>query len=268
MQDSKEIKEIVKEKYGEIAKKTLSGCGCSCGCADDASITGYTILHNEYSNLNGYFAEADLKLGCGIPTEHANIKEGNIVVDLGSGAGNDVFVVHALIGEQGKVIGVDMTEAMIEKANLNKQKLGFTNVEFRLGEIENLPVDSNTIDVVVSNCVLNLVPDKVKAFSEIYRILKPGGHFCISDIVLRGELPAGIKKSAEMYAGCVAGALQKEEYLKIIEDSGFKNVQIKTLVNSPLPEDILKDYLSTAEIEEYHKSGIGIYSITVYADKI
>ncbi|MFH1195799.1 MAG: arsenite methyltransferase [bacterium] len=268
MQTSNELKEIVKDKYGEIAKESQTGCGCSCGCSDDGKITGYTILQDEYSNLDGYVKEADLKLGCGIPTEHAEIKEGDIVVDLGSGAGNDVFVARAIVGDKGTVIGIDMTEEMIVKANHNNQKLGFTNVEFKLGDIENMPVENNTADVVISNCVLNLVPDKAKAFSEIFRILKPGGHFCISDIVLKGELPAGLRKSAEMYAGCVTGAIQQEEYLKIIEEAGFKNIQVKASVDSPLPEEILKEYLSNAEINKYRQSGAGIFSITVSASKL
>ena len=161
-----------------------------------------------------------------------------------------------------------MTEAMIEKANRNKSKLGFENVEFKLGDIESMPLENSMADVVVSNCVLNLVPDKVKAFTEIYRIIKPGGHFCVSDIVLKGELPEKLKKSAEMYAGCVAGAIQQEEYLRIIEKTGFKNIEIKASVNSPLPDDILKSYLTDSEIQDYKQSGAGIFSITVSADKI
>lgn len=267
MQNPIEIKEIVKQKYGEIAKESLKSCGCSCGCTDSNEITGYTIMRDEYTNLDGYFAEADLKLGCGIPTEHAGIKAGNTVVDLGSGAGNDAFVARAIVGETGKVIGIDMTEAMIEKANRNKTKLGFENIEFKLGDIENIPVENSIADVVISNCVLNLVPDKRKAFSEIQRVLKPGGHFCVSDIVLKGDLPGKLKKSAEMYAGCVAGAIQQEDYLKIIEETGFKNIEIKASVNTPLPDDILKGYLINSEIQDYKQSGTGIFSITVSAYK-
>lgn len=265
MQNPEELKAIVKEKYGEIAAKSQSGCGC--GCGSKSKIVNYTIVKEEYIDIDGYVAEADLGLGCGLPTEFANIHKGDVVVDLGSGAGNDAFVARAIVGDQGKVIGVDMTEAMIDKANRNNRKLGFSNVEFRFGEIENMPVESNSADVVISNCVLNLVPDKEKAFSEIYRILKPGGHFCVSDIVLNGELPAGLKKSAEMYAGCVAGAVQQEEYLRIIENTGFTNIQVRAIVDCPLPEDALKEYLSEQEQIEFKQKNNGIFSITVYAEK-
>jgi ubiquinone/menaquinone biosynthesis C-methylase UbiE len=266
MQDSNELKEIVKEKYGEIAKKSQTGCGCGCGTKNN-KVVDYTIMKDEYTNLDGYVAEADLGLGCGLPTEYANIKEGDTVVDLGSGAGNDVFVARAIVGGNGKVIGIDMTEEMIAKANLNRDKLGFTNVEFKLGDIEDMPVENDTADVVVSNCVLNLVPDKKKAFAEIYRILKHGGHFSVSDIVIKGELPERIKKSAEMYAGCVAGAVQQDEYLSIINLSGFKNVVIQKTKQITVPENIMKTILSDDELKSYRQSGAGIFSITVSAYK-
>jgi ubiquinone/menaquinone biosynthesis C-methylase UbiE len=224
-------------------------------------------MEDEYTNLDGYVADADLGLGCGLPTEFAGIKKGDVVVDLGSGAGNDVFVARAITGDEGKVIGIDMTQEMIDKANRNKEKLGFKNVEFYLGEIEDMPLPNETADVVVSNCVLNLVPSKQKAFAEIFRILKKDGHFCVSDIVIKGELPANLKKSAEMYAGCVAGALQQDEYLKIISETGFKNVEIKKTKVITLPDEILKNYLSEAELKSYQNSGIGIFSITVTAGK-
>lgn len=217
--------------------------------------------------MEGYMAEADLNLSCGIPTEFAKIKIGDTVVDLGSGAGNDVFVARQITGESGKVIGIDMTPEMIKRANLNKAELGFENIEFKLGDIENLPLEDDMSNVVVSNCVLNLVPDKAKAFSEIYRILKPGGHFCVSDIVLEGEIPSSLKKSAEMYAGCVSGALQKDEYLNIINQAGFSDVEIKNSREIILPQDILKSYLDDDQFEKYNKSGLGIYSMTVVAAK-
>ncbi|MFA6597300.1 MAG: arsenite methyltransferase [Ignavibacteriaceae bacterium] len=268
MQNEKEIKEIVKEKYGEIAKQSTSCCGpTSCCGTTDNKIVGYTIMQDEYDQLEGYVADADLGLGCGLPTEFAAIKKGDVVVDLGSGAGNDVFVARAITGEEGKVIGIDMTKEMINKANANNAKLGYTNVEFRLGEIESMPLDDSLADVVVSNCVLNLVPVKQKAFAEIYRILKPGGHFCVSDIVIKGELPENLKASAEMYAGCVAGAIQQDDYLKIIEQTGFKNIEVKKTKVIDLPDDILKEYLSEAELTGYRHSGVGIFSITVTADK-
>lgn len=266
MQNEKEIKEIVKEKYGQIAAQSNTGCGCGCGSKDN-KIVGYTVMQDEYDNIQGYVAEADLGLGCGLPTEFAGIKEGDVVVDLGSGAGNDVFVARALTGEKGRVIGIDMTEEMIRKAHLNNLKLGFDNVDFKLGDIENIPLDNAITDVVVSNCVLNLVPDKVKAFSEIFRILKPGGHFCVSDIVLKGELHSGLKKSAEMYAGCVAGAIQQDEYTGIISKTGFEKIEIKKTKTIELPDEILSEYLSADELSEYRKSGTGIFSITVTAYK-
>lgn len=270
MKTNNEIKQIVKEKYGEIAKSTsISGCcdTSSCCGSSDNSIVGYTVMKDEYDHLNGYVAEADLGLGCGLPTEYAAIKKGDTVVDLGSGAGNDVFVARAIVGDKGKVIGIDMTEEMIEKANRNNGKLGYSNVEFKLGDIENIPVGDSVADVVVSNCVLNLVPDKQKAFAEIHRILKPGGHFCVSDIVIKGELPANLKKSAEMYAGCVAGAIEQDEYLSIIKNAGFMNIEINKTKVIDLPDEVLKDYLSNSEIEVYRKSESRIISITVSANK-
>lgn len=265
MRSEEHIKQVVKEKYGEIAVKSSEKK--SCDCCGTSKVVDNSMFQDNYDNLDGYVAEADLGLGCGLPTEFADINKGDTVVDLGSGAGNDVFVARAITGEDGKVIGIDMTEEMIRKANENKAKLGFDNVEFKYGEIEEIPLDSNSADVVVSNCVLNLVPDKNKAFKEIYRILKPGAHFCVSDIVLKGQLNDALKKSAEMYAGCVAGALQQEEYLKAIEDAGFKNVEIKKNKTIELPDDVLKCYLSDSEINEFRENKVGIISITVVGCK-
>lgn len=268
MQNEQEIKEVVKEKYGQIANQSSSCCGpTSCCGTSTGKIVDYSIMKDEYAGLDGYVKEADLNLGCGLPTQYAGIKKGDTVVDLGSGAGNDVFVARAIVGEDGKVIGIDMTEEMIAKANRNNAKLGYKNVEFRLGEIENMPLDNSVADVVVSNCVLNLVPNKQKAFAEIHRILKATGHFCVSDIVIKGQLPVNLKKSAEMYAGCVAGAVQQDEYLQIISEAGFINVQVKKTKVIELPDNILKNYLTESEIEIYKKSGLGIFSITVTADK-
>ncbi len=265
METSNELKKVVKEKYAEIAVAvTNSGCGCGC---KSSKIVDYTIMKDDYSNLSGYVADADLGLGCGLPTEFAGIKNGDTVVDLGAGAGNDVFVARAIVGDEGKVIGLDMTEEMIEKANKNKMKLGYENVEFKYGDIEEIPLDENIADVVVSNCVLNLVPNKRKAFSEIYRILKPGAHFCVSDIVILGELHPELKKSAEMYAGCVSGAVQQNEYLQIISESGFVNVEIKKTKMIELPDDLLKKYLSDEGIKNYKANLKGIFSITVIGEK-
>ena len=267
MPTNNEIKQVVKEKYGEIAESNSSCCGPTSCCGTKNKIIDYSIMQDDYTGLDGYVPDADLGLGCGLPTEFAGIKKGDTVVDLGAGAGNDVFVARALTGDEGKVIGIDMTEEMISKANINKDKLGYKNVDFRLGEIENMPIDNDTADVIVSNCVLNLVPDKVKAFAEMYRVTKPGGHFCVSDIVLKGELPAQLKKSAEMYAGCVAGAVQQDEYLKIIERAGFKDVEIKKTKVIELPDNILDDYLSPEAMKVYKESKIGIFSITVVGYK-
>jgi arsenite methyltransferase len=261
------LKNIVKEKYGEIATQaerqgSSTCCGSDCGCSSD-----FDVMTPEYTNVAGYVKEADLGLGCSIPTEVANIKQGNTVLDLGSGAGNDCFVARSIVGPSGSVIGVDMTERMIEKANANNAKLGFANVEFRLGDIESMPVDTDTADVVISNCVLNLVPDKVKAFSEIYRVLKPGGHFAISDIVLQGVLPQKLQEDAVMYAGCVSGALQKDEYLAIVQSAGFRHVTVAKERATPLPDEVYAKYLSPDEIREFKKRGAGIFSITVVGEK-
>jgi arsenite methyltransferase len=268
MSSDLELKELVKEKYGEIALQSkeqneTSCCGSTCGC----NTVDFSIMAEDYTNLPGYVADADLALGCGIPTEFAQIKPGDTVVDLGSGAGNDCFVARSLVGETGRVIGIDMTVPMIEKANKNLKVLGLTNVEFRLGDIENVPVDKNTADVVVSNCVMNLVPDKQKAFAETFRILKPNGHFSISDIVLVGELPEGLRRDAALYAGCVSGATQKEEYLNIIRGAGFVNVTIQKERLITLPDDLLGHYLTVEQLKEFNERKIGIFSINVYADK-
>ena len=264
---SEQLKEIVKEKYGQIAEQSKNMNETSCCGATGCSTIDYTVMSDDYSNLKGYVAEADLGLGCGLPTEFALIKEGDTVIDLGSGAGNDCFIARSITGETGKVIGVDFTEKMIQKARENANKLNYKNVEFRQGDIENMPVAANVADVVVSNCVLNLVPDKKQAFLETFRVLKKGGHFSVSDIVLVGELPEGLKKSAEMYAGCVAGAIQKEEYLLNIKEAGFANVTVQKEKRINLPDVILKDYLTTNEIKDFHSGPSGIFSVTVYAEK-
>lgn len=267
MKSSETIKESVKQKYSEIALQDNATNASSCCGAGGCSTEVYNIMTDDYNILEGYNPDADLSLGCGLPTQFAKIKKGDTVIDLGSGAGNDCFVARHETGETGKVIGVDFTPAMVFKARENALKLGFNNVEFHIGDIENLPVADTTADVIVSNCVLNLVPDKTKAVSEIYRVLKFGGHFSISDIVLVGKLPENILNAAEMYAGCVSGALQKEEYLKIIMTAGFKNIEIQKEKVINLPDDILANYLSENEIEKFRQSGTGIYSITVFAEK-
>ena len=268
MNSKEEIKEMVKQKYAEIALQNQDTNASSCCGSGGCSTEVYNIMTDDYDHLEGYNPDADLKLGCGLPTEFAKIKKGDYVVDLGSGAGNDCFVARAETGESGKVVGIDFTPEMIEKARNNADKLGFNNVEFRLGDIENIPLMSNVADVVVSNCVMNLVPNKPKAFAEVQRILKPTGHFSISDIVLVGDLPEKIKNAAEMYAGCVASAIQMEDYLKIIENSGFKNITLQKKKPIIVPDDILKNYLNEEEIQQYKDSTTRIYSITVYAEKV
>lgn len=267
MENSEKLKEIVKQKYSEIAlqdKETNLSCCCgSGGCSTEV----YNIMSDDYSNLEGYEPGADLGLGCGLPTQFARIKKGDTVIDLGSGAGNDCFIARAETGEDGKVIGIDFTPAMIDKARINAQKLGYYNVEFRQGDIEKMPLTSSVADVIVSNCVLNLVPGKDNVFKEIFRVLKPGGHFSISDVVLVGELPDRLRKDAEMYAGCVSGAIQRQSYLDLITANGFINVSIQKEKSIHVPDDILSNYLSEKELIEFKGGNTGIFSITVYAEK-
>jgi len=262
-----EIKEMVRQKYSEIALQDKDLNQSSCCGASGCSTEVYNIMTDDYSNLIGYEKDADLGLGCGLPTAFAQIKEGDVVVDLGSGAGNDCFVARAETGANGKVIGIDFTEAMIQRARQNAEKLGFHNVEFRQGDIEHMPVADNMVDVVVSNCVLNLVPNKKQVFSEIYRVLKPGGHFSISDIVLFGQLPEKVLASAEMYAGCVSGAIQKQSYIDHIQELQFENIQIQKQKPILIPDDILNQYLDENQLAQYHAGNYGIESITVFASK-
>lgn len=267
MKTDEQLKELVKQKYGEIALQDKETNAASCCGAGGCSTDVYNIMNEDYTKLEGYNADADLGLGCGLPTQFAKIKKGDVVIDLGSGAGNDAFIARSETGETGKVIGIDFTPAMIDKARINAEKLSFHNVEFRQGDIENMPVTANVADVIVSNCVLNLVPNKAGVFKDIYRVLKPGGHFSISDVVLLGDLPENLKSAAEMYAGCVSGAIQKDEYLKLIDTTGFKNLVLQKEKVITIPDDILKDYLNETEIAAFKSSGTGIYSITVYAEK-
>jgi arsenite methyltransferase len=260
MQTDNELKEIVRQKYSEIALQDKAINQSSCCGAGGCSTEVYNIMSDDYTTMQGYNADADLGLGCGLPTQFANIKKGDVVIDLGSGAGNDCFVARAETGESGKVIGIDFTTAMIDKARANAEKLSFNNVEFRQGDIEKMPVTSGVADVVVSNCVLNLVPNKDGVIKEIFRVLKPGGHFSISDVALVGKLPEALRKDAEMYAGCVAGAIQKEVYLEMIHNNGFKNVTIQK-------DDILKNYLDEEQLNNFKNGNTGIFSVTVYAEK-
>lgn len=273
MNTAEQLKEVVRQKYGAIAEQPSvgpaenTGCGPTSCCDSSTASNVPIVMAQEYDELYGYVADADLGLGCGLPTQFAQIKPGNVVVDLGSGAGNDCFVARAETGDTGRVIGLDMTPAMIDRARQNTKALGFSNVEFVYGDIEDMPLPGNLADVVVSNCVMNLVPDKQKAFSETYRILRPGGHLSISDIVLKGDLPTGLQRDAEMYVGCVSGAIPKQDYLQLVQDAGFTAITVQKEREISLPDDVLQNYLSPAEIADYRQQDKGIYSVTVYAEK-
>lgn len=267
MSNDQQIKKMVQQKYSEIALQEKADNLASCCGASGCSTEVYNIMNDDYSHMEGYHADADLGLGCGLPTSFAQIKKRDTVIDLGSGAGNDCFIARYETGETGKVIGIDFTPEMIEKARANAETLGFNNVEFRLGDIECMPVTTGTADVVVSNCVLNLVPNKNAVMKEIFRVLKAGGHFSISDIVLEGDLPPAIQQAAEMYAGCVSGAIQKQVYMNLIHQNGFVNITLQKEKVITIPDDILSGYLSGDEIKNFRESQTGIYSITVYGEK-
>lgn len=267
MKSDAELKDLVKQKYAGIATQDAAVNAASCCGATVSSGEVYNIMTDDYSAIDGHIKEADLGLGCGLPTAFAHISEGDTVIDLGSGAGNDCFVARHETGSEGKVIGIDFTPDMIRLARENAEKLGFNNVEFREGDIEYMPVSNEVADVVVSNCVLNLVPNKLNVFREMYRVLKPGGHFSVSDIVLAGELPKALQEDAEMYAGCVSGAIQREDYLSAIEKAGFVNLKLQKEKPILIPDDILARYLTEEEMNSFNKGGAGIYSITAYAEK-
>ena len=264
----KDIKDIVRTKYDQIAIKSKEDNNSSC-CGENSCCENvdYTMFSSDYSHLDGYYSDADLSLGCGLPTEFAGIKEGQTVLDLGSGAGNDCFVARALVGDKGRVLGIDFAHNMLQKARENTKKLGFDNVEFIESDIENMQIPNNIIDVVISNCVLNLVPDKRQAFEEIFRVLKKNGRFCVSDIVITGDLPESLKNDAEMYAGCVAGAINKHDYINHIRKQGFEGIEIKKEKKIIIPDSILSNYMGKNELEVFNSSDTGIYSITVIGRK-
>jgi arsenite methyltransferase len=287
--ESNRLKELVRDKYAQIAREAPkpgdapalrasslccapSSSPCCCAPAAEPSVSTYYSedvagIKEAYEKLDGHMDEADLGLGCGLPTEHAGLAPGQTVVDLGSGAGNDVFIARSVVGDTGRVIGVDMTTEMIDKARANAERRGFKNVEFRLGDIESLPVEDAAADVVVSNCVLNLVPDKRLAFAEIFRVLKPGGRFCVSDIVLKGELPAKLREVAELYVGCVAGALTTEEYIGIIHEAGFDAIDIRSAKRLDLPDEYILNHIGAEELAAYRASGSAVLSITVVGNR-
>ena len=267
MKTERDIKKIVEEKYSAIARQNSRAGDEGCCGSKDEKVEVFDIMADDYGTMAGYTGEADLGLGCGLPTKFARIQKGDTVIDLGSGAGNDCFIARHECGPEGRVIGVDFSRPMIDRARTNARKLKFDNVEFLYGDIEDLPVDDGIADVVVSNCVLNLVPDKARVFSEILRVLRPGAHFSISDIVSTGDLPEGIKEAAELYAGCVAGAIPKQEYLDLIRQTGFVRLKLQKDKPIEIPEEILAKYLSPEDIELYRKESGRIHSISVYAEK-
>jgi SAM-dependent methyltransferase len=274
MQDKK-IKRIVQDRYADIANRESSCCGSTKVCC------GSNPSPDDISKNVGYTKEqmqsvpegANLGLGCGNPTALASLKEGEIILDLGSGAGFDCFLAANKVGKNGKVIGVDMTPAMIKKAKENAKKNGYTNVEFRHGEIEELPVNDNSVDVIISNCVINLSPDKKRVFQEAFRVLKPGGRIIVSDIVLLKELPDFLKNSIEGYVGCISGASLKNEYLKFINEAGFKEITvteetsfpIELVIDDPTAEVLIKKVSITKA--ELQKIGNDVVSIKVTAKK-
>lgn len=262
-----ELKEIVKDKYGKIAEQDVEENGCCGSSSCCCSAPDLTTFSDSYENRAGYNPDADLSLGCGIPTDYAGIKKGDHILDLGSGAGNDCFVARAIVGETGNVTGLDLTEQMVAKARENCKKLKYDNVEFFLGDIESMPFSEKMFDVVISNCVLNLVPDKSKAFSEIFRVLKPGAHFCVSDVVVKGTLPEKLQKDAEMYVGCVSGASEINDYLKFIEEAGFVNRKVHKQKEIKLPELLVSELMDQVETKQHQKELKGIFSITVSASK-
>ena len=250
----KEIKKIVREGYAKVAKGQDSCCGPSSSCCSGSTAESIST-HIGYSEeeLRAAPEGANLGLGCGNPLAHASLKEGETVLDLGSGAGFDCFIASRRVGKAGRVIGVDMTPEMIEKARGNARKGGFANVEFRLGEIEKLPVEDESVDVIISNCVINLSPDKRKVFKEAFRVLKPGGRLMVSDIVLRRELPAAIRDSVSAYVGCISGAVFKNEYLGALSAAGFQEIDIIDEQRFPIG-DMAHDVMAQAVVEAYGTS--------------
>jgi arsenite methyltransferase len=264
MRTDDETRALVRERYAAVAREAESCCGqASCGCGPEMAPDGLNVIGNAYAGVAGHLAEADLNLGCGVPTRHAALRPGETVLDLGSGAGNDAFIARHEVGPEGRVLGVDMTSEMIAKSRANAAKLGYQNVEFREGQIERLPVDSGSVDIVISNCVLNLVPDKGRAFAEMFWVLRPGGRFCVSDIVATGELPAPVREVAALYVGCVSGAMAEASYLALLETTGFQDVRVAEARSIPLSDEALAGYMSPADIAAFRTSGIALKSVTV-----
>ncbi|MDZ7692286.1 MAG: methyltransferase domain-containing protein [Balneolaceae bacterium] len=266
-QTSDELKQLVKEKYNKISEQPLNFNASSCCGSGEASDKVYNIMTDDYSSVEGYNKDADLDSDVDCPPSSPASMMAIQSLTWAPAPATTVLWRGTRPARTAKCSACDFAESMIAKARKNAEKLGYNNVEFRHGDIEDMPVSKDLADVIVSNCVLNLVPNKQKVFSEIFRVLKPGGHFSISDIVLVGDLPEALREDAEMYAGCVAGAIQKQEYLGYIEDCGFENITIQKEKPIVIPDEILKKYLSGEEIEEFNNGSTGIYSITVFAQK-
>lgn len=266
-QKDEKLRETVRQKYAEIANARSSSCCEPRSSVPETNEGSFNMIGDAYDGIGGYVADADLGLSCGVPVRHAGIQPGQTVLDLGSGAGLDAFVARNEVGVEGHVIGVDMTPEMVAKARENRAKSGFENVEFRLGEIEHLPVISDSVDVTISNCVLNLVPDKRRAFAEIFRVLKPGGHFCISDIVSSQALPEWVQGIADAYAGCVSGALPAAEYLELIREAGFVQVAVATEKRIDIPAELFASSLTREQQAEVVANNLHVMSVTVTAEK-
>lgn len=271
MEEDNKLKEVVRSVYGKVAQDTSQGLSCGntrscCGAAAQPDLDYASLLGYSQEECKAVPAESNMGLGCGNPTAIANLKPGEIVLDLGSGGGFDCFLAAKKVGPEGKVIGVDMTPAMISKARLAAEKGGYANVQFRLGEIEHLPVADNSIDVIISNCVINLSTDKARVFADMHRVLKPGGRIAISDIVASKPLPEWVKKNTDLYAGCVAGAVSIQEVKAMLEKCGFEKVKIEVketsrmFIKKWIPEGLEKehgeaaeDYVASASIEAVKK---------------
>jgi len=262
---SESIKKAIQARYNEIALEIPSGAFSYVNFLTCQTKRLPFVV--DYSKQDGYEPELDLKIGCGIPTASANIKQGDTVLDLGCGIGNDSFLALKKVGPTGKVIGIDIAPGMVELARKHAARLGFANIDYREGDLESLPVDSNSIDVVISNCTINMVPEKAKVFSEIFRVLKPGGHCSISDIVLRAPLPDDLKKVPEFYSGCVAGTELKDSYLEYIRLAGFEAVQISLEKNLIVPIEHLIKYLPETVAKSLAAQSAPLVSVNILADK-
>lgn len=278
---NKDLQQKVRQAYADIARHSIavgSGSTC-CGTphgleqeSDANTFQSVTLdlchtMPEDYQGILGYVPEADLGLGCGLPVQFARIKEGDVVVDLGSGAGNDACIAGIETGRKGRVIGIDFTPEMVDRATRNAEKLGYNHLMFLEGNIENLPLKDHSADVVISNCVLNLVPNKRRAFGEMFRILKGGGHFSISDIVTVGNLPPEIQQNADAYAGCISGAVAKEQYLAMLEEVGFEGLLEQKLKPITMDDALLTRFLSARELELWRTGKHGVFSIQLFGVK-